>query len=61
MKWKALALYSSFAQAALRFGCSTVSVQRLDPLVKPGANPSSHVHQVRSSRYDVASRILTVQ
>jgi hypothetical protein len=46
MKWKALLLGASFAHAALRFGCSTVSVQRLDPLVEPGANPSSHVHQV---------------
>ncbi|KAK3695864.1 hypothetical protein B0T22DRAFT_374193 [Podospora appendiculata] len=33
-------------QAALRFGCSSVSVQRLDPLVEPGSVPSAHVHQI---------------
>ncbi|KAI1084590.1 hypothetical protein F5B20DRAFT_567999 [Whalleya microplaca] len=34
------------AQAALRFGCSTVSIQRLDPLVEPGNVPSAHLHQI---------------
>jgi hypothetical protein len=34
------------AQAALRFGCSTLSIQRLDPLVEPGRLPSAHVHQI---------------
>jgi hypothetical protein len=34
------------AQAALRFGCSTLSIQRLDPLVEPGKLPSAHVHQI---------------
>ena len=34
------------AQAALRFGCSALSVQRLDPLVEPGRIPSAHVHQI---------------
>ncbi|KAF2011584.1 hypothetical protein BU24DRAFT_486322 [Aaosphaeria arxii CBS 175.79] len=34
------------SQAALRFGCSTVSIQRLDPLVEPGNTPSAHVHQI---------------
>lgn len=33
-------------QAALRFGCSTVSIQRIDPLVVPGAIPSGHLHQI---------------
>lgn len=33
-------------QAALRFGCSTLSIQRLDPLVEPGKIPSAHVHQI---------------
>ncbi|OAG01934.1 uncharacterized protein CC84DRAFT_1251890 [Paraphaeosphaeria sporulosa] len=46
MNWKLHFLTASVAHAALRFGCSTVSVQRLDPLVEPGANPSSHVHQI---------------
>ena len=43
-----LALVAS-AQAALRFGCSTVTIQRLDPVVEPGNSPSAHLHQVRSS------------
>ena len=33
-------------EAALRFGCSTVSIQRIDPLVSPGAVPSGHLHQI---------------
>jgi len=32
--------------AYLRFGCATLSVQRLDPIVEPGKIPSSHVHQI---------------
>jgi hypothetical protein len=47
MKWLSLALaLAGPSQAALRFGCSTVSIQRLDPLVEPGKLPSSHVHQI---------------
>ena len=34
------------ASALLRFPCSQLSVQRLDPLVEPGANPSAHLHQI---------------
>lgn len=34
------------SQAYLRFGCATLSVQRLDPLVEPGVVPSSHLHQI---------------
>ncbi len=30
----------------LRFGCSQVVIDRLDPLVNPGAIPSPHVHQI---------------
>ncbi|KAH8893952.1 hypothetical protein GQ53DRAFT_840230 [Thozetella sp. PMI_491] len=30
----------------LRFGCSQVVVERLDPLVNPGVTPSPHIHQV---------------
>lgn len=41
----ALALAGS-SQAYLRFGCATLTVQRLDPLVEPGKVPSSHLHQV---------------
>jgi len=32
--------------AALRFGCETLTVQRLDPVVEPGNAPSAHVHQI---------------
>ncbi|KAK1753566.1 hypothetical protein QBC47DRAFT_403908 [Echria macrotheca] len=45
MKWQALSL-AGLAEAALRFGCSTLTVQRLDPVVEPGNSPSAHVHQV---------------
>ena len=47
MKWlsTSLALAGS-AQAALRFGCSTLSIQRIDPLVEPGKVPSAHLHQI---------------
>ena len=34
------------SQAYLRFGCATLSVQRLDPLVEPGVVPSAHLHQI---------------
>lgn len=46
MKLSQLAILVAPAQAALRFGCSTVSIQRLDPLVEPGKTPSAHVHQI---------------
>ncbi|KAH8774363.1 hypothetical protein F5883DRAFT_640987 [Diaporthe sp. PMI_573] len=49
MKWFSplLALAASGpSHAALRFGCGTVSIQRLDPLVEPGKTPSAHVHQI---------------
>lgn len=34
------------SDALLRFGCAKSSVQRLDPLVNPGVNPSPHLHQI---------------
>ncbi|KAK3998197.1 hypothetical protein QBC44DRAFT_376057 [Cladorrhinum sp. PSN332] len=34
------------ASALLRFGCAQLTVQRLDPLVNPGQNPSPHLHQI---------------
>ncbi|KAF2642680.1 hypothetical protein P280DRAFT_271649 [Massarina eburnea CBS 473.64] len=46
MKVHHLILQAGISQAAIRFGCSTVSVQRLDPLVEPGSIPSAHVHQI---------------
>jgi hypothetical protein len=30
----------------LRFGCSQLVVERIDPLVNPGVNPSPHTHQI---------------
>jgi len=47
MKWLSISLaLTAPAQAYLRFGCSTLSVQRLDPVVEPGKIPSAHVHQI---------------
>ncbi|KAI1406951.1 hypothetical protein F5Y13DRAFT_195875 [Hypoxylon sp. FL1857] len=46
MKWYPLLFRAGLSQAGLRFGCSTVSIQRLDPLVEPGSIPSAHVHQI---------------
>jgi hypothetical protein len=40
----ALGLFAP-SYALLRFGCSQLTVQRLDPLVNPGQNPSPHLHQ----------------
>jgi Domain of unknown function (DUF1996). len=34
------------ASALIRFGCSQLVVERLDPLVTPGMNPSPHLHQI---------------
>ncbi|KAI1465296.1 uncharacterized protein F4812DRAFT_116845 [Daldinia caldariorum] len=33
-------------QAGLRFGCSSLTIQRIDPVVEPGNNPSAHVHHI---------------
>jgi hypothetical protein len=41
----ALAL-ARLSEAALRFGCSTLSIQRTDPVVEPGAGASAHLHQI---------------
>jgi hypothetical protein len=30
----------------LRFGCSQLTIERLDPLVEPGKFPTSHMHQI---------------
>ncbi|KAL8309892.1 hypothetical protein RB597_009934 [Gaeumannomyces tritici] len=49
MGWLTLTMLAAIlgvSEAALRFGCSTVSVQRLDPLVESGNIPSAHVHQI---------------
>ena len=53
MTWKPLAVAALLAQYALaqngymlRFACSQLVVERLDPLVTPGSAPSPHVHQI---------------
>jgi hypothetical protein len=47
MKWFSVALaLVGPCEAALRFGCAALSVQRLDPIVEPGAVPSGHLHQI---------------
>jgi len=33
-------------QAGLRFPCSTLTIQRLDPAAQPGALPSAHLHLI---------------
>lgn len=47
MKSHLFLLQAVFVEAAIRFGCSSVSIQRLDPLVEPGRVPSSHVSTTR--------------
>ncbi|KAK3352727.1 hypothetical protein B0T25DRAFT_456912 [Lasiosphaeria hispida] len=42
----ALALAAPGIHALLRFQCSQLVVERLDPLVFPGASQSPHVHQI---------------
>ncbi|KAH8902473.1 hypothetical protein BR93DRAFT_972543 [Coniochaeta sp. PMI_546] len=46
MKWQVALGLVAPTQAALRFGCSTLSIQRLDPLVEPDKIPSAHLHQI---------------
>ncbi len=41
----ALALIAP-AQAGLRFACSSLTIQRLDPIVEPGKAPSAHLHHI---------------
>lgn len=41
----ALALIAP-VQAGLRFPCSTLTIERLDPVVQPGALPAAHVHHI---------------
>ncbi|KAH8761213.1 hypothetical protein F5883DRAFT_425065 [Diaporthe sp. PMI_573] len=36
----------TLSSALIRFQCSQLVVQRLDPLVNPGQVPSAHVHQI---------------
>ncbi|KXX79512.1 hypothetical protein MMYC01_205215 [Madurella mycetomatis] len=54
MLWKTLALALVAVERSsgqgimpmMRFGCSQLVVDRLDPLVNPGAVPSPHLHQI---------------
>lgn len=57
MLWQLSALVALLARDAsaqqtlgasdfIRFGCSQLVVERLDPLVTPGLNPSPHTHQI---------------
>lgn len=46
MKWLPITLaLAAPSWAYIRFGCATLSVQRLDPVVEPGSIPSAHIHQ----------------
>jgi hypothetical protein len=45
----------------LRFGCSQLVVERIDPLVNPGLLPSTHMHQiVGGNSFNVSVRASTV-
>jgi hypothetical protein len=53
MQWSTLRLaalavlaQTACAQQMMRFGCSQLVVDRIDPLVDPGKNPSPHLHQI---------------
>jgi hypothetical protein len=48
MLWNSLTSLALAApvHALIRFGCSQLVVDRLDPLVEPGNAPSSHLHQI---------------
>ncbi|GAB1319985.1 NAD(P)-binding Rossmann-fold containing protein [Madurella fahalii] len=41
-----LALVAPGVHAGLRFGCSSLTIQRVDPIVEPGKAPSAHVHHI---------------
>jgi len=40
------AVQAQFSTTMLRFGCSQITIDRIDPLVEPGSIPSAHVHQI---------------
>ncbi|KAI0382461.1 hypothetical protein F5Y04DRAFT_46462 [Hypomontagnella monticulosa] len=53
MQWKGLALALLAAEPSsaqlfsmMRFGCSQLTTDRIDPLVNPGSVPSPHLHQI---------------
>ncbi|KAI0885137.1 uncharacterized protein GGS22DRAFT_162871 [Annulohypoxylon maeteangense] len=54
MQWRSLAALATllsardvaYAQQMMRFSCSKLTIERLDPLVSPGMIQSPHMHQV---------------
>jgi hypothetical protein len=48
MQWKSVLALVLVAPtvALIRFQCSQLVVERLDPLVHPGVSPSPHLHQI---------------
>ena len=48
MQWRSLVILAlaTRSHALIRFGCSQLVVDRLDPLVNPAVVPSPHVHQI---------------
>lgn len=42
----AVAVQLAAAQELMRFGCSQLTIDRIDPLVEPGNTPSAHMHQI---------------
>ncbi|KAI0381768.1 hypothetical protein F5Y04DRAFT_270747 [Hypomontagnella monticulosa] len=53
MQWRSLAAvaallsaHNAAAQQMMRFSCSKLTIERLDPLVSPGMEQSPHMHQV---------------
>lgn len=42
----AAAVQMAAAQELMRFGCSQLTLDRIDPLVEPGNMPSAHMHQI---------------
>lgn len=52
MRWSITAFAATAAAQSLqglnhlRFGCSQITIERLDPLVNPGQAPTPHMHQI---------------
>jgi hypothetical protein len=68
MLWKHFAAAALLAQDAaaqnvnvgrlLRFACSQLVIERTDPIVNPGLNPSPHTHQVvGGNSFNISVRI----
>jgi hypothetical protein len=38
--------FITLTNALIRFPCSQLVVERLDPLVEPGVKPGAHLHQI---------------